>query len=422
MFGILNEIRRNGFPRHATFALALAGALSAPALFAQPKTGYSGKAYGTLVSVAPGTSGITAGSTAVSTLCVEQTGISNSNSAADVILPPLASTGVIDTSVASASLGGGSSSSTAMAAVNNLSLLQGLVTADAVQSVSSSISGPGGFSVSSTGTIFTNAKVLGLPILVNVKPNTHITLPGIGFVILNEQFSVVNANRATLTVNAIHIKVDEANVLGLPVGTQLVVASAQSSTVFNNALLDGFAYGSTVNAGVIQAGRTAPVELACTGTSQEVTNSVAATGVPGVLSTGAVHTSAQGTVGASSTSGQTTASVAELDLLTNLVAATTITADANVSASAGSVMLSDTGSAFAGLVVAGHPEVGANPPANTKVTIAGLGTLWLHRVIQTPTAIEVRMVELVVDTSNSLGLPIGSDIRIAVAHVGVVNQ
>jgi hypothetical protein len=66
--------------------------------------------------------------------------------------------------------------------------------------------------------------------------------------------------------------------------------------------------------------------------------------------------------------------------------------------------------------------VGVSPAPNTKVSIAGLGTLWLHRVIQTSTSIEVRMVELVVDASNTLGLPIGADVRIAVAHSAIVNQ
>jgi len=40
------------------------------------------QAYGTKVSVTPGTAGITAGATAVSDLCAEQTGTSNFNSAA----------------------------------------------------------------------------------------------------------------------------------------------------------------------------------------------------------------------------------------------------------------------------------------------------------------------------------------------------
>jgi hypothetical protein len=83
--------------------------------------------------------------------------------------------------------------------------------------------------------------------------------------------------------------------------------------------------------------------------------------------------------------------------------------------------LSDTGSLFVGLAVAGHPEVGANPAPNTRVSLAGLGTLWLHRIIQTSTSIQVRMVELVVDAENTYGLPVGADVRLAVADVGVIN-
>ena len=67
----------------------------------------------------------------------------------------------------------------------------------------------------------------------------------------------------------------------------------------------------------------------------------------------------------------------------------------------------------------GHPEIGANPPPNTRVDLAGLGVLWLHRVIQKTSSIEVRMVELQVLQPNSFGLPVGGDLRLAVAHASV---
>jgi hypothetical protein len=53
------------------------------------------------------------------------------------------------------------------------------------------------------------------------------------------------------------------------------------------------------------------------------------------------------------------------------------------------------------------------------VRIAGLGALWLHRVVKGSNSIEVRMIELIVKHDNALGLPIGSDIQIAVAHASV---
>src|SRR5579871_101386 len=113
-------------------AAVLIAAACGIAFTSQAQTGYSGMAYGTKVTVTPGTTGITSGTTAESTICTEQTGMSASNSAASVSLPGLASTGVIDTSVSSAVVGS-SNTATGLATVNGLSLLGGLVSADAVQ-------------------------------------------------------------------------------------------------------------------------------------------------------------------------------------------------------------------------------------------------------------------------------------------------
>jgi hypothetical protein len=402
--------------------VVLGSAIGCSNLFGQAETGYSGEAYGTRVEVAAGTTGISAGYTAVTVLCTEETGMSNSNSVTTVSLPPLASTGVVDTSVSSVAGASGATSSTAISTVNGLSLLGGLASADVVQSESNAVSSSGVFSTNSTGTTFTNAKVLGNPVSVNVAPNTRVNLPGLGFVILNEQFSKVTSSRATLTVNAIHITVSEANKLGLPVGTQLIVAHAESSTLVNEGLLSGIGYGSAVSAGSIKSGPSAAVYLGCTGTNDVVeTNEVAAVDVPGVLDTGVVHTTAEGSVTSTGASGKITASVAGANLLSGLVSATTITADASASITGGTLSLSSAGSLFAGLAVAGHPEVSANPAPNTKVSITGLGTLWLHRVIRTSDSIEVRMVELVVDTENSFGLPVDSEIRISVARIGITH-
>lgn len=395
----------------------------ATAAFAAAQTGYSGKAYGTLLSVSPGSSNLNSGQTAASVMCTETVGVNHTNSVTTVNLPPILTSGVIDTSVSSAPVSGGTAA-TAKANVTGISLLGGMITAETVTAVSSSITGSSGFSTSSAGTVFSGAKVLGIPILLNVAPNTRIVLPGIGFVILNEQVSNVTAAGASLTVNMIHVKVSESNTLGLPVGAQLIVAHAQSQTLASQALLTGFGYGSAANAaGVVLAGRSAPITLPCSGTTngEVLHNDIAGVTVPGVLSLGAVHTTAQGVANTAGASGEITASIAGLNLLSGLVGATTITADAHASMSGGNVTLSDTGSVFVGLAVAGHPEIGANPAPNTKVSIAGLGTLWLHRIIQTPTSIEVRMVELVVDTSNSV-LPIGADVRLSVANVGIVNH
>jgi hypothetical protein len=109
-------------------------------------------------------------------------------------------------------------------------------------------------------------------------------------------------------------------------------------------------------------------------------------------------------------------------VLGNLVQAGGVKADAHASTDGGNPSFSDAGSAFASLSVQGHPEIGADVPPNTQVEIAGVGTLWLHRVIQDSHSIEVRMIELQITASdNPFGLSVGTDVRIAVASASVHN-
>jgi hypothetical protein len=117
------------------------------------------------------------------------------------------------------------------ARVENLSLLDGLITADVVQAVAKDTFRNGERTSSTEGSRFANLEVAGLPIGVNPDPNTKVTLPGIGFVVINEQKVPDPTSTARLQVNGLRIKVTKNNTLGLPVGTQIVVAHADSTAV-----------------------------------------------------------------------------------------------------------------------------------------------------------------------------------------------
>src|ERR1700733_637274 len=117
-------------PVALVFLLAFAISCSTSLASAQ-MTGYSGTAYGTLLSVSPGTSNLNSGETANTSLCTETTGVTNTNSVTGVSLPPVGSTGVIDTAVSSGTVSNGTAS-TATANVAGISLLGGLITANAV--------------------------------------------------------------------------------------------------------------------------------------------------------------------------------------------------------------------------------------------------------------------------------------------------
>ncbi len=100
-----------------------------------------------------------------------------------------------------------------------------------------------------------------------------------------------------------------------------------------------------------------------------------------------------------------------------MVTATAVKAD--VTAAGNPPKLGDM-SSFTGLQVAGQPGIGDSIPPNTKVPLPGIGTLWLHKVVQTGTSIRVIMVQLDVTVpSNPLGLTPGTVVNIASAQVGV---
>lgn len=113
------------------------------------------------------------------------------------------------------------------AEVQNVNLLTGLITADEVQAVSKSQVGTTG-SFSTDGSQFSRLRVLGADYPSNVSPNTRVNLPGIGYVILYERIGSASSNQAQARVNMLHVFVTTNNLLGLPVGTEITVASAKS--------------------------------------------------------------------------------------------------------------------------------------------------------------------------------------------------
>jgi hypothetical protein len=396
----------------------LSAAAPAVAQAAATETGYLGSAYGTSVNVA---SIVRSGRSALSTLgCTSQAGVTHTNTAASVSVPPLLSTGTIDTSAASEATPSGPAATTS-ATTEGAAALAGLVTATTVRSVSttSQNAASGTFSTSAAGTKFVGLVVAGTPISGTPAANTKITLPGIGYVILNQQVSTISKSRADLTVIAIHVYVTKPNPTA-KVGTQIVVSYANSGLGGPvTGLLDGLSYGAHANVGTtIIAGQLFAQPLSCLGTQGKTkTNTGAGLSIPGVLTSGTVTDTAAGTDTATTASAVVTSTVEGLNLLSSTVKATAIKAD--VSAKGNPPAFGDT-SAFLGLTVAGHPGIGDHVAPNTKLSLAGIGTLWLHRQIKTKTAITVIMVQLVVtNPGNPAGLKVGTIVNVAYAQASV---
>lgn len=112
------------------------------------------------------------------------------------------------------------------ATVASANLLGGLITLNAIQAVAQSTLQNGVVTGSADGSGFAGLTVAGIPIPLTTPPNTKLTLPLLGYVIVNEQ---TIAQDGSVTANGLHIHVSTANLLGLPVGADLVVAHAEAA-------------------------------------------------------------------------------------------------------------------------------------------------------------------------------------------------
>lgn len=396
-------------------AAAPAGASSISSRIAATENGYLGTAFGSLVN----STVVNSGRSALSSLgCTSQAGVTHSNSVASVGASGLASTGVVTTSVQSKGTGSGPAT-VSTTTVAGVSLLGGLVGATALKSVSTTSlnTTTGKYSTSASGTTFTGLTVEGLPIVVSPAANTKLSLPGVGYVELNQQSSKIGKSQASLRVIAIHVVVTISTPLA-PVGTNIEIGFASSGLAGAvQGLLTGLAYGAHANVGNhVTVGSLFPEGLSCTGThGTTVTNPGGSLNIPGIASGGAVVDSVSGSTAKPDAHASST--IANLNLLSSLIKAGTIKAD--VTAKGNPPSYTDN-SSFAGLSVSGFPGLGDSVKPNTKLSLAGIGTLWLHRVQKFKHEIQVTMIQVDVTASgNPLGLSVGTKINIGYAKAGI---
>jgi hypothetical protein len=308
----------------------------------------------------------------------------------------------------------------AKSTIQSANILTGLITADAV--TANAFSHATATNASSTGNaIFVNLVVAGSHISATPAPNTTIPLPGLGSVVLNEQSGPVNGvNHTRISVNAIDVRITQTNTFGLPVGTRIIIAHAQSSFDRTSVLaaVDANAYGllgvTKVGSSFVKSGPWALATIPCTGGSSNV--SVASVTLAGVGSTGTITDKAFGQITSQGPSANSSSNVQSVNLLN-----ATITADV-VSTKALAAFINGSGSASATTTLVNAKVLGvsisANPTRNTRITIPGLGFVVVNeqKVIITSTgaSASVNAFDIVVTTSNSFGLPVGT--RIIVGH------
>ena len=111
-------------------------------------------------------------------------------------------------SITSGEIGAAEAGAQSTASAASVNILNGLITADeVVANVMSSVGQSGALS-NAAGSTFTNLTVAGRSLSGDqvVAPNTNVSLPGVGYVVLNEQIPSGDGVTSTgLTVNMIHV-------------------------------------------------------------------------------------------------------------------------------------------------------------------------------------------------------------------------
>jgi len=152
-------------------------------------------------------------------------GCTNADADQASVLGTLSASGLTSMTSGMADIGDNSAQTTAEAA--DVSIMNGVVRAKQVLAVASSWVTEQGASSSATGSQLAGLVVAGVSLGdVTPAPNTRMNLPGVGYVVLNEQTrSGDGATVSGMAVNMIHVVL--LNFLGIKTG-EVIVGSASS--------------------------------------------------------------------------------------------------------------------------------------------------------------------------------------------------
>jgi len=345
--------------------------------------------------------------------------------------------------------------------VANASVLNGLITATAVEARAHMTLTSTGFnnhlnpSDGTTGSTLTDLRIDGVQISADAAPNTTIQLPnGIGRVVLNEQTSFGSKfgfpQPSGIRVNALHVYVDEF--YGFK--GDFVIAHAETRLSPSPAGLIGFAYLSkaTGTVGAIATAKSGPqnlVNMPCPGTGGvDRTSTSAGVDIPapaGSAYSNLVHTATSTSTvngqifkdGNGVATGAATESkelIQSVSLLDGRIRADAIFSDSKTVATNTGVVSFDNGSYLTNVRIDGT-TLSASVGPNTGIDLPGIGRVVLNYqrcVAQDGTtqpscsglhfsALTIHAIHVFVTVaSNTALLPVNAQIVVGAAHSGVI--
>ena len=372
----------------------------------------SGNAFGDFTSIVTSLAKTTSGPTAPVSLGCNQAPTTVTNSAS-ISSGQMANSGSAQTMVTS-SRTATSASVQASSDIQNLSLLSGSITANKIHVAVSSTATTTG-ATSANNSTFSGLTVAGLS--EDPAPNTRKDLPGIGYVILNEQYGPVNGSSSTsIRVNAIDVHIT----LGLLAGSEIVIGSASSgeTRTVQPAVVGAYAYGLYANGltgpGSTSIGPVSPAGIGCTGGS--VQNSASGFDSPNISNSGGVSSSAYGQITPSDANAASQTTLSNIDLLAGLISAEKVTVTANADWNGAG---SRSGSMTLTYGKANGTSLSRSPSPNTRIDLPELGYVIVNERYGSNNATggteDVIAFDIHITVSDILGLENGSRIIIGFA-------
>ena len=272
-----------------------------------------------------------------------------------------------------------------------------------VESYSRAVAKDGEF-VTTAGTKIAAIRIGGvkIPSLIDISPNTRLTVPGIGFVVLNRTHFEKDANSASASSAAVLIHSTVKNAY-LPKGATVAVLLTKA-TVGDapKSVLRGKAYETRVRVGdLVKSDGTSLQTARCFGTGGKTVNvSVAQIKVPGLLDVRGASTQQNGLVTPQVTRGLMRAETAAVVLGSgkNAVHIGAVSAVATSSRTADGTLRSAWNTSILSITVGGKVIPVPKAP-NQKMDVLGLGTITFNKVVKqqgfaSVTAIEVYLKAL----------------------------
>lgn len=339
---------------------------------------------------------------------------------ASVKVRKLVNVGAIHTSTEAERLGKKRIRITSKARTANVSLLNGLITAKAVETKNVTRGAPRDLNAR-TNTKFVDIKIAGIKLPVDIPKNFRVVIPGVAAVVLN----------ASQTSQKNGIVINQGYALGiwllksrgkLPIGTQVMLNPTYTIMGMpvppSRPALGGYAYGTNAQLNVTDAvegeiGRTGQATTPPNGTNgRKEYNRTADVEIPGILHVGAISSFTRSRSAKKRGYVNNVNKIAGVDVLDGLITADALRVRAKVRLRNGKFRRKE-GMTFVNLKIAGQ-EIPVDVSKNTKINIAGVAKVWINQRKRTATGTRIRGIYVKLLEPRA-GLKAGARIEVAVA-------